>query len=222
MPSSLLRATSAYGPRRRASGGSPPPSRARAWICPARVKPSIPGICESMSTRGKGSPGSLRLLQARAGPHRRRRRGWAASPQSSRSSPRIARFVALSSATSTRRPFIRASGARPAGAALAARAEAGREVEGAAAARLALDPDPAAHHADQLRRDRQAEPGAAEAARRRAVGLGERGEDQRPAGRGGCRSPCRSRGNAGRCPSVRRSALVIALTRRRRRSRRAR
>ena len=40
-------------------------------------------------------------------------------------------------------------------------------------ARLALDPDPAAHQLHQRRRDRQAEAGAAEPPRRRSVGLAE-------------------------------------------------
>src|SRR3712207_8580468 len=44
---------------------------------------------------------------------------------------------------------------------------------------LALHPHPPAHQLRQLRRDGQAQPGAAVAARRRAVGLGERLEDGR-------------------------------------------
>ena len=43
---------------------------------------------------------------------------------------------------------------------------------------VALDPDPPAHHRDQLRRDRQAQARAAVLARRRAVRLGERLEDR--------------------------------------------
>ena len=45
-------------------------------------------------------------------------------------------------------------------------------------ARLALDPDASAHQLDQRGGDRQAEPGAAEPARGRAVGLRERLEDR--------------------------------------------
>ena len=70
-------------------------------------------------------------------------------------------------------------------------AEPRREVERAAATGLALDPDAAAHHLDELRRDRQAQAGAAVAARRRAVGLRERLEDRRAACRPGCRCRCR-------------------------------
>src|SRR6266581_3215109 len=58
--------------------------------------------------------------------------------------------------------------------------EAGGEMERAAVSLLALDPDPAAHLFDELRRDRQAEPGAAVLAGRRAVRLREGGEDRLP------------------------------------------
>ena len=57
-------------------------------------------------------------------------------------------------------------------------AQRDREPEGAAHARLALDPDPSSHQLDQLGRDRQAQPRAAEPAGRRAVGLLERLEDR--------------------------------------------
>jgi hypothetical protein len=53
-------------------------------------------------------------------------------------------------------------------------------MESASSADFALDPDPAAHQAYQLRRDRQAQPGAAIETGRGAVGLGERGEDRLP------------------------------------------
>ena len=49
--------------------------------------------------------------------------------------------------------------------------EQDREPESAADAWLAFDPDPASHELDQLGRDRQAEPRAAEPAGGRAVGL---------------------------------------------------
>ena len=52
-------------------------------------------------------------------------------------------------------------------------------MERAAAAFLALDPDPAAHAFDQPGRDAQAQAGAAVLARRRSVGLLERLEDVR-------------------------------------------
>ncbi len=58
-------------------------------------------------------------------------------------------------------------------------ADAGGEGEDAAAARRALDRDPATHHLDELGGDRQAQPGAAVAPRGRSVDLGERLEDQR-------------------------------------------
>ena len=54
-----------------------------------------------------------------------------------------------------------------------------REVEGAALADHAVDPDPAAHHAHQAPRDGQPQPGAAVAARRGGVGLLEGLEDER-------------------------------------------
>src|SRR5687768_1888203 len=49
--------------------------------------------------------------------------------------------------------------------------------EGAALARLAMQLDAPTEHRGQLSRDRQAEPGAAEAAIGRAIGLAERLED---------------------------------------------
>src|SRR5262249_55145312 len=54
-----------------------------------------------------------------------------------------------------------------------------REQEGAAFARLAFDPNPAAHHLDEALADRQPQPGAAELARGRAVRLRERLEELR-------------------------------------------
>ena len=58
-----------------------------------------------------------------------------------------------------------------------ARPKRQREVERAAPADLALEPDLPAHHLDQAGRDRQAQPGAAVLAGRRGVGLGERLEE---------------------------------------------
>ena len=57
------------------------------------------------------------------------------------------------------------------------------EMKRAAAARLALDPDAAAHQLDELRGDRQAQARAAELARGRAVGLRERPRRSSPASR---------------------------------------
>ena len=55
--------------------------------------------------------------------------------------------------------------------------EPGREVEGAAAADFAFDPDPPSHEVHQPRGDRQSQAGAAETAGGRAVGLLEDLED---------------------------------------------
>ena len=67
-------------------------------------------------------------------------------PQLPSTSSRMRRLVALSSTTSTGRPCRRPAGAAADRGHRAGRqAEAGREVEGAALAGLALDPDPAAH-----------------------------------------------------------------------------
>ena len=65
------------------------------------------------------------------------------------------------------------------------------EMKRAAGARLALDPDPSAHQPHERGRDRQAEAGAAEPARRRSVGLTEGFEDGVVFLRAGCRSRCR-------------------------------
>src|SRR5262249_56238819 len=58
--------------------------------------------------------------------------------------------------------------------------EGGGEVERAAPADVALDPDAAAHQLDQPGGDGQPEAGAAILPRRGAVRLGERGEDRLP------------------------------------------
>ena len=78
----------------------------------------------------------------------------------------------------------------------AARSMRDGEVEGAALPDFALHPDPAAHQLDQLRGDRQAQAGAAVAARGRAVGLRERVEDEPAACPRECRCPCRGRRSA--------------------------
>ena len=72
-------------------------------------------------------------------------------------------------------------------------AQANGEMEAAAAADLALDPDPPAHQADQAGGDGQAQPGSAMPPGRRAVGLLEHAEDGRVFFRRECRSPYRSR-----------------------------
>ena len=65
------------------------------------------------------------------------------------------------------------------------------EMEAAAAADLALDPDPPAHQADQAGGDGQAQPGPAMPPGGRAVGLLEHAEDGRVFFRRECRSPYR-------------------------------
>ena len=59
-------------------------------------------------------------------------------------------------------------------------AEPRGEVEGAAPAQFALDPDPPAHHRDQSRREGQAEPGPLVVPGKGGVGLGEGLEDPPP------------------------------------------
>ena len=54
------------------------------------------------------------------------------------------------------------------------------EVELTADAWLAVEPETAAHHLDELRRDGETETGAAVAARRRGVSLDERSENLPP------------------------------------------
>ncbi len=64
-------------------------------------------------------------------------------------------------------------------------------MKGAAVAHVALHPDPAAHHLHQSRGDGQAQPGAAELARRGAVRLRESLEDELLLFRRRCRCRCR-------------------------------
>ncbi len=96
-------------------------------------------------------------------------------------SARMRRLVSLSSTTSARQPATRSAAAASASPGERARIGDGqsqREAERAALARRALDADRAAHQPDDAVRDGQAEAGAAEAPRRRAVLLGERLEDE--------------------------------------------
>ena len=95
-----------------------------------------------------------------------------------RISDRMSRLVALSSTTSTGRSR-RLSPAERGAPASAARCRSARRNGTGCRAGLALEPDPPVHHLDELRRDGQAEAGAAVAARRRGVGLHERAEDLR-------------------------------------------
>ena len=123
------------------------------------------------------------------------------------------RLVALSSTTRTRQAASRSGGAAaPAGPA-SRQAEPRGEVERAAPARLALDPDPAAHQRDQPRRDGQAQAGAAVLPRRRAVGLREGLEDRLPACRRGMPMPVSRTREVQARPS---SVAVVGLDSRRR------
>ena len=122
----------------------------------------------------------------------------------------------LSSATSTRSAAGAARRRRRPAAPRAGRRRVARAVGRVDArsgtccrVRLALDPDAAAHQLDELRRDRQAEAGAAEPARGRAVGLRERLEDRRAACPPGCRCRCRATANVQR-RAARPCALVEA------------
>ena len=138
----------------------------------------MPGIRQSMKTTSYGSVASCRLdggdgLLARGDGIDR------LSDAAEQRPARISRAAALSSTTRTRSVCKRAR-VRPAeSAARRAHPEPDREVERAADARLALDPDLAAHQLDQPAADRQAQAGAAVLARRGHVGLGERLEQLR-------------------------------------------
>ena len=139
---------------------------------------------------------------------RARRPPPSASCASSRASPRGSAGWSRCRRRRARAARARRAGLAPRRAAAVGRRpiEAGGEVERAAAADLALDPDAAAHQLDEPRRDRQPEAGAAVPARRRAVGLRERLEDRRAACRAGCRCRCRSPRSAARRDPRRRSA----------------
>ena len=131
------------------------PSRGSCLICSARPKPSTSGMWASVSTSGNGSPDCMR----RAAAPRRRAATSAttvgvpfANCGASRRGCR--RLVALSSTTRTR-TSRRTSGSIGAAAPPARRSASPKrsgEVERAAAAHLALHPDPPAHQVDQPRR----------------------------------------------------------------------
>ena len=98
--------------------------------------------------------------------------------QPASTSSRRRRFVAWSSTARTRSPASDAIGRGTASGGGAASGSRAVKVNVEPRPGLAGDGDPAAHEFDELRRDGQAEAGAAEAARRRAVGLLERLEDR--------------------------------------------
>ena len=105
-------------------------------------------------------------------------------------SSRMRRFVALSSTTSTRRPSSAVRPVRPAASPRpCGRSKTAVKWNVLPRPDLALDPQPAAHQLDQAARDGQTQARAAEAARRRAVGLRERLEDVAPACRRGMPMP---------------------------------
>ena len=157
---------------------------------PPRRRPSR----ASRSPAGRG-----RTARPRAPPRpasRQRRRavlGVVADARRGRAGRRctISRFVALSSTTSTRVCSGSASRVRAARALGVDHLERDLEAERAAAAGLGLGGQLAAHDRDQPARDREPQPGAAEAARRRRVGLREGLEQLRELLARRCRSRCR-------------------------------
>ncbi len=185
-----------------------------ARIARASARPSMPGICMSRIAASYGVPSRAAVAQrgerggavrSRAGAHLpATARGAGGSRDWSRCRRRRARAArrARSPAPRRRSRF---------GVALRA-AERHREEEARAAARLALDADLAAHQVDELLRDREAEAGAAEAARGRAVGLRERLEEPRLRLARRCRCRCRAPRSAPACRRRRRSASVTATT----------
>ena len=152
-------------------------SARRRRIRSASAKPSISGMFASSSTSGNGRPRAAALLELPRAPRGRRPRASGACA-SARASPR-----GCAGWWRCRPPPARAGRAMRAASGCARRLgrrrrrSAPRSGSGCPA-RRALDPEPAAHHRDQPRRDRQPEAGAAVLARGRAVGLGEGLEDQ--------------------------------------------
>ena len=155
-----------------------PASSGRAASAPATAKPSMSGMLASSRTSANGV---AVLATPRQRGERRRAAVDGGRPSSASAvscSWRMRRLVALSSTISTGRP----ASMRLDGAAVVRKRR--RRRAGAVKwnvlprAELALDPDAAAHQLDERRRDRQAQAGAAEPARRRAVGLAEGLEDR--------------------------------------------
>ena len=198
MPSSRQRATSPGWPAEVSIITVAPASSGRALIRSASVKPSISGMWASSRTSGERLAGRRRPPPARPAPPRppSARRGRI-SPAGQRSLRGCGGWWRCRPRPAPRRPCTRAGSAGGGGAApVAGQAEPGREVERAAPARLALDPDPAAHQSDQPGRDRQAQAGAAVLAASSSRPPAERLEDQPPACRRGCRCRCRGRRSA--------------------------
>ena len=110
-------------------------------------------------------------------------------PQRLTCSARMRRLTSLSSTISTSRCGGRGIGRL--GLGRVGDVERDGEMKRAAGARLALDPEPSAHQPHERGRDRQAEAGAAEPARRRSVRLTEGFEDGVVLAPAGCRSRCR-------------------------------
>ena len=150
------------------------PSSASSRIRRATSKPSISGMFASSRTSANGRPCSLRLEQ------RAQRRG-AALDDGRPHLPAEEQIVQHAPVHAVVVHDQHGQIGEVDGGRLRARvgeAETDGEVERAAFVRRAFEPHPAAHQIDERRRDRQAEPRAAEPARRRSVGLPERLENR--------------------------------------------
>ena len=153
--------------------GSPPSPGRRRWPGPAAARPCRASHVEHRQVVRLAPPRGACRSRSRAAPRSRSRSGRDAPRR--RAAPRgSSRLVALSSTTSTRSPVSRS--AAPSAAADGGRLPSGQrqlEPEGAAARRLAVQADLAAHHLHQLPADGQTQPGAAVPPGGRGVGLGE-------------------------------------------------
>ena len=171
-------------PRRRPSDVSSTsraaPRRASAWIARASSTPSIPGICMSRSAsveRRRPSAAARSSASSALGAVAGVRRRACPTPRAACAQDHAVGRVVVDDQHAQRRRSGRAGARRPRRRAGARSGAVNQNVLPCAG--RALDADLAAHQLDELLRDGQAEPGAAVAARGRAVGLGERLEQPR-------------------------------------------
>ena len=194
--------------RTSAAAGASPRSRGTARIAPRQLDAVHVAACAGRRARGRRPRrASAAALQQRERAARRRRRGRSACPSRSAGTPGSRGWSRC-----RRRPAR--AGPRGRSAAGQRRDLVGRRRRAATSNQNVLPrpgsvstPIVAAHQLDELAADRQAEAGAAVAARRRGVGLGEGLEEAGRPARARCRCRCRAPRSAAR------TVVAVALRR---------
>ena len=174
MPSSAQRAWSPYSPDELSIMTVAPPSSGRFATSAATSNPSMSGMFASSRTSSNG--------RSRLRGRRERLDGGASARDDGRRHPPAPDLLGENApvdlvVVDDQHVEVRRAGIGRLGLGRVGDVEGDGEMKRAAGARLALDPEPSAHQPHERGRDRQAEAGAAEPARRRSVRLTEGFED---------------------------------------------